>query len=149
MTVGDYRALDLADRDKFHHLIEDHLKFNTVISGATLPMMDIDTYFKERFEERAKNTAITWPKELSKKEQVICKLKMIQTMLTALQEASEEARVMKLTCLAFIKSVQQEIYKHKSTKDGPKWEGLDSDAANILNLIYIPVYECFEKQFKI
>ena len=130
-------------------LIEEKLKFDkTNPEDLDKSIMDIETYFEARFREREKITTINWPEKLSKKESVICRLKMMLEMLKHSNTIDEDSDTMKTLGERFIKSVIKETFQQKTTKE-TKWPGLDPAAANLLNHIYTAVYKLYEKKFKI
>jgi hypothetical protein len=51
--------------------------------------------------------------------------------------------------IMFCNSVEKEIYRHKSSIDGPKWAGIPSDAAAILNVLYKPLIKSFQKKYQV
>ena len=51
--------------------------------------------------------------------------------------------------IMFCNSVEKEIYRHKSSIDGPKWAGIPSDAAAILNVLYKPLVKSFQKKYQV
>jgi hypothetical protein len=51
--------------------------------------------------------------------------------------------------IMFCNSVEKEIYRHKSSIDGPKWAGIPSDAAAMLNVLYKPLVESFQKKYQV
>jgi hypothetical protein len=114
--------------------------------------MEIETYIADRMRDREKMSTVTWPEKLSKKETVICRLKMMKEMLKHACPINDDADTMYLSCKLFIASVLMDVYSHKSEKEGTKWtkwEGLDPAAAELLNCIYIPLLKCYERKFKV
>jgi len=130
-------------------IIDENLKFDiTSLENIDKSVMDVETYFEERRREREKITTINWPEKLSRKESVICRLKMMIEMLVCADPIDEDAETLKIISERFIKSVIKETFQQKTTKE-TKWPGLDPTGAILLNHIYSAVYKLYEKKFKI
>ena len=114
--------------------------------------MEIETYVADRMRDREKLSTITFPEKLSKKEAVICRLKMMKEMLKYAPSFDDDADTMHNACRIFIASVLADLYSHKSVKEGntwSKWLGLEPATAELLNCIYTPLLKCYERKFKI
>jgi hypothetical protein len=163
MTLEQYRAFSKEEQDMIMSTLE---KMEYPASPGLVPisLWDIETYYKKRHREREKSTTISWPANLSKKEQVICKIDMIHTMLEysayslsgkvqidmhEMTAAESDQLTFINAMILFCKSVERDIYKHKSTIDGPKWAGIASDAASLLNLLFKPMMKSFQKKNQI
>jgi hypothetical protein len=149
MTLKEYLELEEVDRKEVCRLIDEKLQFDEAdLFDVDKSIMDIETYFEERLREREKITTISWPEKLSKKESVICRLKMMLEMLGYSNPIDDDASTMKTLSKRFILSVIKETFQQKTTKE-TKWPGLDPDGAKLLNHIYAAVYKLYEKKFKI
>ena len=51
--------------------------------------------------------------------------------------------------LIFIKSAIKEVYKHKSSIDGPKFRGIPEDVAQVINAFYPNLIKSFRKKFAV
>ena len=163
MTLEQYRTFSKEDQEFIMTTLQD-MEYPVPSNLITRNLWDIEHYYKKRFKEREKNSNISWPANLSKKEQVICKIDMMQTLLEAsahsfdgkVQIDMHEMSAVEHDQLTFInvmlmfcKSVEKEIYKHKSSLDGPKWAGIPSDAAAILNVLYKSLVKSFQKKYQV
>ena len=162
MTLEQYRALSKEEQELIMTTLQN--MDYPVPNKHPLNYWDIEFYYKKRYKEREKNTNISWPANLSKKEQVICKIDMMRTLLEAsayvldskVQIDMHERSAVESDQLTFINvmimfcnSVEKEIYRHKSSIDGPKWAGIPSDAAAILNVLYKPLAKSFQKKYQV
>ena len=162
MTLEQYRNLSKEDQESLMSMIRD-IEYPTP-NKYPFNFWDIEFYYKKRYKEREKNTNISWPANLSKKEQVICKIDMMRTLLEASAHSysgkvqidmhemtRDEGQQLELINLMimFCNSVEKEIYRHKSSIDGPKWAGIPSDAAAILNVLYKPLVKSFQKKYQV
>ena len=153
MTVDQYRALSDLEKDQTLMYLKG-FEFevpNVDTSLFTRHMLSIDWYYNQRFKEREKKPEISWPSKLSKKEEVVCKLTMMQTMLDASNRNSVIEDNTKVTFMlsVFIKSAIKEVYKHKSSLDGPKFVGIPEDIAQIINAFYPGLIKSFRKKFAV
>ena len=162
MTLEQYRNLSKEDQESLMSMIRD-IEYPTP-NKYPFNFRDIEFYYKKRYKEREKNTNISWPANLSKKEQVICKIDMMRTLLEASAHSysgkvqidmhemtRDEGQQLELINLMimFCNSVEKEIYRHKSSIDGPKWAGIPSDAAAMLNVLYKPLVKSFQKKYQV
>jgi hypothetical protein len=162
MTLEQYRALSKEEQELIMTTLQNMVY--PVPNKYPFNYWDIEFYYKKRYKEREKNTNISWPTNLSKKEQVICKIDMMRSLLEGsalcfngkVQIDMHEMSAAELDQLTFINvmimfcnSVEKEIYKHKSSIDGPKWAGIPSDAAAILNVLYKPLVKSFQKKYQV
>jgi hypothetical protein len=162
MTLEQYRALSKEEQELIMTTLQNMVY--PVPNKYPFNYWDIEFYYKKRYKEREKNTNISWPANLSKKEQVICKIDMMRSLLEGsalcfngkVQIDMHEMSAAELDQLTFINvmimfcnSVEKEIYKHKSSIDGPKWPGIPSDAAAILNVLYKPLAKSFQKKYQV
>ena len=162
MTLEQYRNLSKEDQESLMSMIRD-IDY-PVPNKYPFNFWDIEFYYKKRYKEREKNTNISWPANLSKKEQVICKIDMMRTLLEASAHSysgkvqidmhemtRDECQQLELINLMimFCNSVEKEIYRHKSSIDGPKWAGIPSDAAAMLNVLYKPLVKSFQKKYQV
>ena len=153
MTLNDYLTLSDSEKIEFQQLITKHLIFDKLSNKLPLdlsPVIDIETYYAARFRERESVTTITWPEQLSLKETVICRLKMMQYLLTNAVIFKENAdnNTIKTSCEVFIKSLLSDVFKNKPDVAAKKykWEGLDASVVTLLNCIYDPTIKFYEKQ---
>lgn len=163
MTLEQYRSLSVEEQEVVMTTLHNmDYPVPTNLVGRNL--WDIEFYYKRRYKEREKNPNISWPTNLSKKEQVICKVDMIKTLLESsattlngkvqidmheMSEVEHDQLTFINAMIMFCKSVEKDIYKHKSSIDGPKWSGIPSDAAAILNVLYKPLVKSFQKKFQV
>jgi hypothetical protein len=162
MTLEQYRALSKEEQELIMTTLQN--MDYPVPNKHPLNYWDIEFYYKKRYKEREKNTNISWPANLSKKEQVICKIDMMRTLLEASAHSysgkvqidmhemtRDEGQQLELINLMimFCNSVEKEIYRHKSSIDGPKWAGIPSDAAAMLNVLYKPLVKSFQKKYQV
>lgn len=162
MTLEQYRNLSKEDQESLMSMIRD-IEYPTP-NKYPFNFWDIEFYYKKRYKEREKNTNISWPANLSKKEQVICKIDMMRTLLEASayvldskvqidmheRSAAEGDQLTFINVMImFCNSVEKEIYRHKSSIDGPKWAGIPSDAAAMLNVLYKPLVKSFQKKYQV
>jgi hypothetical protein len=49
----------------------------------------------------------------------------------------------------FIKSAIKEVYRHKSSLDGPKFGGIPEDIAQVINAFYSGLIKSFRKKFAV
>jgi hypothetical protein len=154
MTLDQYRNFVKEERDIIHSTLEK-MKYPTPNGIIPISLWDIETYYKKRHQERKKSPHIPWPVNLSKKEQVICKIDMIRSMLEySLKVATSNAVPTQNTdeftfitaMILFCKSIEKDIYSHKSTIDGPRWAGITSDTAKLLNLLFKSMMKSFQKK---
>jgi hypothetical protein len=122
-------------------------------------------YTSRRLKQRAQNSSIQWPTELSKKESIICKLQMMEDQMNIILSALDPGDVTRLvqnkvagaidpdvedyiilakSLKSFIRSVASELYAHKYTPGGERWPGIDPRAALVLNSTNI----CLKNSFK-
>jgi hypothetical protein len=164
MTLEQYRTLSKEEQDMIMSTLEK-MEYPVPPGLVPISLWDIETYYKKRHREREKNTTISWPTNLSRKEQVICKIDMIRTMLEysliEINNINQKYNIIDIpqknaddftfinAMILFCKSVERDIYKHKSTIDGPKWVGIASDAASLLNLLFKPMMKSFQKKNQI
>jgi hypothetical protein len=162
MTLEQYRNFSKEDQELVMSMLRD-AEYPTP-NKYPLNYWDIEFYYKKRYKEREKSTNISWPANLSKKEQVICKIDMMRTLLEAsaqsfsgkiqidmheMSKAESEQLELINVMIMFCNSVEKEIYRHKSSIDGPKWAGIPSDAAAILNVLYKPLVKSFQKKYQV
>jgi hypothetical protein len=162
MTLEQYRALSKEEQELIMTTLQN--MDYPVLNKYPFNYWDIEFYYKKRYKEREKNTNISWPANLSKKEQVICKIDMMRTLLEGLalcldgkvqidmheMSAAEHDQLTFINAMImFCNSVEKEIYKHKSSIDGPKWAGIPSDAAAILNVLYKPLVKSLQKKYQV
>jgi len=148
MNLKDYLNLNEEDRKQLQVLIDTHLLLE-VPDTVSRSVIEIDTYYEERKREREQMSTITWPEKLSKKESVVCRLKMMMAMLHAATCPDDDCEAMKKLSLIFIKSAINDVFTHKSSATGPKWPGLNADGTVLLNCIYNRVLKSYEKKFKV
>ena len=153
MTLKEYLELSEEDKIQCQHLIEHHLSFDSLVEipGLHKSIIDIETYYAERLREREQITTITWPGKLSKKETVICRLKMVLKMLQLApvsNDVVDAAETMKKMCIVFVNSVIKETFQQKTTKE-VKWPGLNPEAAALVNTIYIIALKFYERKLKV
>ena len=130
MTLEQYRNLSKEDQESLMSMIRD-IEYPTP-NKYPFNFWDIEFYYKKRYKEREKNTNISWPANLSKKEQVICKIDMMRTLLEASayvldskvqidmheRSAAEGDQLTFINVMImFCNSVEKEIYRHKSSID--------------------------------
>ena len=158
MTVEQYRNLTDLEKDQtLMYLKGFEFEVPTISTGTgytgyfTRHMLSIDWYYNQRFKEREKKPEISWPPKLSKKEEVVCKLSMMQTMLQDSFSKSQDLENAKVTSmlLTFIKSAIAEVYRHKSSLDGPKFAGIPEDIAQVINAFYPGLIKSFRKKFAV
>lgn len=152
MTIDQYRALSDLERDQaLMYLKGFEFEVPKMDTGFTRHMLSIDWYYNQRFKEREKKPEISWPSKLSKKEEVVCKLSMMQTMLQDSFNKSQDLENTKVThmLLTFIKSAIAEVYRHKSSLDGPKFSGIPEDIAQVINAFYPGLIKSFRKKFAV
>jgi hypothetical protein len=122
-------------------------------------------YTNRRLKQRAQNSSIAWPSELSKKESIICKLQMMEDQINIILSALDPGDVTRLvngsvagsidpdvedyvilakSLKSFIRSVASELYAHKYIPGGDKWPGIDPRAALVLNSTNL----CLKNSFK-
>ena len=104
-------------------------------------------------ERKASKKNITWPKDLSKRESIICRIKMVQAMLLCCPPVDDAANTMKKACLMIGQSVIESILSwkavpHPETEQLSAWPGLDPDAAEVINAAYQKSKEYFDYRFK-
>jgi hypothetical protein len=153
MTVDQYRSLSDLEKDQALMYLKG-FEFevpNINASEFTRHMLSIDWYYNQRFKEREKKPEISWPLKLSKKEEVVCKLTMMRTMLEFSNKNSIVEDNAKVTFMlsAFIKSAIFEVYKHKSSLDGPRFSGIPEDIARVINAFYPGLIKSFQKKFAV
>ena len=78
MTLEQYRNFSKEDQELVMSMLRD-VEYPTP-NKYPLNYWDIEFYYKKRYKEREKSTNISWPANLSKKEQVICKIDMMRTL---------------------------------------------------------------------
>jgi len=140
MTLAQFKALSPEERAGVLEVIETNEWL--VPDSFDENILDIEFFFEKR--KKARKPGIDWPENLSKKEQVLCKVDMIQTMLnTALTKWD-----LAVTGEEFIKSILKEIYSTK-VELGVKFLGLDEDAACVLNAFYKSLNKAFRKKMQI
>ena len=122
-------------------------------------------YTSRRLKQRAQNSSIQWPAELSKKESIICKLQMMEDQMNIILSALDPGDITRLvqntvagaidpdvedyiilakSLKSFIRSVASELYAHKYIPGGDKWPGIDPRAALVLNSTNL----CLKNSFK-
>lgn len=164
MTLEQYRVFSKEERDTLMTALEK-MEYPVPLGLVPISLWDIEVYYKKRHRAREQKHNISWPVNLSKKEQVICKIDMICSMLDysliEIDNINQRYNIrdipqknadnftfinaMKLFC----KSIEMDIYAHKSTIDGPRWAGIPSDAATLLNLLFKPMLKSFQKNNQI
>ena len=163
MTLEEYRGLSKEEQELVMTTLQN-MEYPVPNNLITRNLWDIEFFYKKRYREREKNPNISWPANLSKKEQVICKIDMMRTLLESsatsfngkvqidmheMSAAEHDQLTFINVMIVFCKSVEKEIYKHKSSLDGPKWAGIPSDAAAILNVLYKPLVKSFQKKYQV
>ena len=163
MTLEQYRAFSKEEQELIMTTLQN-MEYPVPSNLITRNLWDIEFFYKKRFKEREKNSNISWPANLSKKEQVICKIDMMQTLLDTsahsydgkvqidmheMSAAESDQLTFINAMIMFCNSIEKEIYKHKSSLDGPKWVGIPSDAAAILNVLYKPLVKSFQKKYQV
>lgn len=96
---------------------------------------DIERYYNMRFEQRKLKPDIPWPKHLSKKEKVLCKLNMVEDILkhtlactTTCGTSIFKSGVIGIA-IHFLKEEKANCYE-----DG--WNGISDTSADALNDLY-------------
>jgi hypothetical protein len=76
---------------------------------------------------------------------------MMQTMLDASNRNSitEDNTNATYMLSVFIKSAIKEVYRHKSSLDGPKFGGIPEDIAQVINAFYSGLIKSFRKKFAV
>lgn len=101
----------------------------------TNDVFDIERYYNMRFEQRKLKPEIAWPKHLSKKEKVLCKLNMVEDILkhTLACTTKSNTSIFKSDTIGiaihFLKEEKANCYV-----DG--WNGISDTSANALNDLY-------------
>jgi len=108
--------------------------FNDELRGVDF---NIDSYYERRMAER--DPKIQWPKNLSKKERVLCKIALLTKVLHNCSYADEDVYNW---CKGFMYSIKNNIFKPKETS----WRGLSKIEALILNSIYESLIRCYQQQ---
>ena len=150
MKIQEYHELSPSDKLDYHDLMRDNLKFSPTEwkDHITLSFIDPDTYFNQRLEERKKITTVQWPEKLSKKESIICRLRMMEKMLNEAIPLDEDADAMRISARMFVLTLMKEIFAFKNDINN-KWPGLDKDVAELLNIIYSNTLPWYERKLKI
>jgi len=151
MTLEQYRNLSEVERQEALLLLKQ-TEFEVPVLDRkefSIDMLSVDWYYRQRFKEREKKPEISWPSKLSKKEEVVCKLTMMQTILEASHRTSltEDNMRYTMSLISFIKSSIKEVYRHKSSLDGPKFGGIPEDVAQVINAFYPNLMKSFRKNF--
>jgi hypothetical protein len=146
MKLSQYRLLQNEERRQIIEYLHT-IQYEVVDPSATIKTFNIETYYELRIKARTPDRS--WPKDLSKKEKILCKIAMIKAMLSASITIEDSEASAITTALAFLRSVESEIYSHKSVAGGPKFEGIPKDAAEVISGFYVNLLKAFQKKFKI
>lgn len=117
----------------------------------SVSIIDIETYYEARFAERRNKPEILWPKELSKRERIICKANMLLSMLNTLIVDTPNKDTAVDSAKVFVKSIIKDSYQSTVTKTNKKtqeeyktYDGIPPRAAEVLNVIYHSIIEKFQ-----
>lgn len=125
---------------------QDHLQVTEKFIDKDI--LNINCYIEERMKDRPDH----WSKELSKKEKVLCKIAMIDKMLTWLDYTSSVGEHFHHLMKSYISVLRASIHKFPTkSKDGHyiKWPGISSDDASILNELYLHANKLYQKKLYI
>jgi len=157
MTADQYREFSNSEQEQFFMYL-DSIEFEIPdhVTEFQTSMLSVDWYYDQRLKERENRPEIAWPVNLSKKEKIICKLKMVQNLLEYLyQSYNVEVENLKIIemLIKFIKSVISEVYSQDrmSRKDGRigNFLGIQKDVAKVINAIYTKLIKCFQQKFSV
>jgi hypothetical protein len=157
MTADQYREFSNSDQEQFFMYL-DSIEFEIPdhVNEFQTSMLSVDWYYDQRLKEREKRPEIAWPVNLSKKEKIICKLKMVQNLLEYLyQSYNVEVENLKIIemLIKFIKSVISEVHSQDrmSRQDGRigQFLGIQKDVAKVINAIYTKLIKCFQQKFSV
>lgn len=100
---------------------------------------DIDNYYNARFDQRKLKPEIAWPKHLSKKEKVICKLNMLGDILKH-SNATNPTGVIGVA-KHFLKEETANCYT-------AEWNGISETSAATLNDLYASLVKSYNEYLK-
>lgn len=107
-------------------------------------LFDIEFYYNLRFDQRKKNTNVTWPEKLSTREKTVCKINMLRRILTYVStDRTADTRILHRAVDTFLKDINQEILAFKATRDST-YRGLDPEIAKVLNALYTSLSNSFK-----
>lgn len=154
MTLAEYRLFTEKERTELVMLLMNSKEnFIEPSNPPHTQIASIDYYYQLRFQNRSKQPNINWPKELSKKERIGCKLQMMKIMTELLNPITNDAASIQSTFLAFIQDLQTNYVFAKPVinKQGypEKYQGLPEDAVRILNYFYKFILQKVYKDFVI
>lgn len=116
---------------------ENVWSFNDELRGIDF---NIESYYERRIADR--DPAITWPKNLSKKERVLCKITLLTKLLRNCSSSNTDNDYIYHWCSNFVYSIKNNIFKPKDST----WKGLSKIEALILNSIYESLTRCYRQQ---
>ena len=148
LTVNAFQNLSELEKAILYQSVEIELpKIYVIPAAACRAWIDIETYKLARFDARNAKPEIQWPKDLSKKELVLCKLNMIHLLFSEATSSSDESiKDIVNMFISFIADVKSDIYRHKSSIEAPKWAGLAPDVAELLNRLFKPLLKEYQKK---
>ncbi len=146
MTTNSYNDSQTAAEilNAFNHAIDmEQVSFvfapGTKFSVNT-KIFTLDYWMERRKDERKLSTSVNWPENLSKKEKVICKLKLIRSLLehAEVEPVSDHfvAKELHKYLIMILDRQILEIFKYQKNHPGEIWKGLAADSAKFLNTLH-------------
>lgn len=110
-------------------------QFDSYITAETF---DIEHYYKDRHEQRLKRPDIVWPKNLSKKERILCKLSMLIEISKHVTSSDANDIEINDVIFKYLKRSYNECHSQG-------WSGVTPEDAEVMNSLHAAYVKSYSK----